>query len=408
MLATVLAACLLTEGIAWEKDFDAAFAKAKERNVPVLVCFNMDTESASESTLAIYKEPELVDRSRDFVCLIASAAKHGDEAAPCPRFEGVTCGEHQKMEIKASEAFVGTEAVISPQHVLVSPDRKVLMRRAYYVGKSELMKMLRMAEKSVLSGKYAGAEGEEKQIAELLKSAKDRNAVTRKPAIAELGKLEHLAARDALLELLDSKNMTETRTDAIDALATKGNYDALDKIAAQLSDTQAQVARHAVVALEKIGLPAAVAPLLKLWKKKPIGMIAGEIPRALTACAPNDAEVLSLVKKACKSADSHIELNSIYALRTLPTDAEVLKILESKIEDKSGRVRGLGSWVIGVKRERSLEAKLAAQLAKENDLDVKSCMSLALDNLKLEDGAKAPPSLLDAVGKFLNDEIPRS
>jgi HEAT repeat protein len=412
MFAAALVACaLLADQVAWEKEFDAAFAAAKTRNVPVLVCFNMNGEPASDGMVNVYKDPEFVARSKDFVCIIASTFFHNPEesTAPCPRFGGITCAEHHKLEIKTSDAFIGTDAVISPQHVLVSPDKKVLTRRAYVISKNELLKMMTVAEKALRAG--AGGVGEQdvtKQIDDLIKIAKDRNAERRKPAIAELGKIDDLRARDALFSLLNPKMMDDTRADALDALATKGNYDALPSVIERLGDSNTNVVRHAIVALEKIGLPTAIAPLTKLWKKKPMAMVACEIPRALVGCDPKNAEVQTLVKKACVAKESLVELHALVALRALPPDDETRKILTEKLTDNNGNVRGVAVWTIGGLRDAAMKAPLEAQLAKEANADVRACMELALKSLALDPKAKPLPELEMMLDKFLESDFERS
>lgn len=411
LAAAVVALALVADQVAWEKEYEAAFASAKARNVPVLVCFNMNGEPASDGMVAVYKDPEFVARSKDFVCIIASTFFHNpeDSTAPCPRFGGVTCAEHHKLEIKTSDAFIGTDAVISPQHVLVSPDKKVLTRRAYVISKNELLKMMTVAEKALKAG--AGGTGDEdvtKQIDDLIKVAKDRNAERRKPAISDLGRIDDLRARDALFSLLGPKVMDDTRADALDALATKGNYDALPHVIERLTDSNTNVVRHAIVALEKIGLPAAIAPLTKLWKKKPMAMVACEIPRALVACDPKNAEVQALIKKACVAKESLVELNALVALRALPPDDDTRKILADKLTDNNGNVRGVAVWTIGGMRDVALKSALEAQAAKEANIDVRECLDLALKSLALDPKAKPLPELEMMLDKFLESDFERS
>lgn len=406
MIAALLAATLLgADGVAWEKDYAAALTKAKERGVPVLVCFNMDGESANEEMVKLYREPEFVKRSLDFVCLVASAAQHNPEAstAPCPRFGGVSCAEHRKVEVKASAALIGKDEVIAPQHVLLAPDGKVLMRRAFGLAKDELLKMMKMAEKALKTGvsgkeleqdaETVAAEAETRKIEDLIKSAKDHNAERRKPAISALGQIDDLRARDALIALLDPKNMDDTKADALDALATKGNYDAMSAVVARLSDTNTVVVRRAIATLRCMELPGAIPPLTKMWKKKLPSLVAGDIPAALVACGSKNPEVAVIIKKACASADSIVQQNALAATKSLPADPEITKILDARLGDDSSNIRGIAAWVVGMRRERTCEGKLQARLANEVNMDVKECMSAALRSLKAEDGAPVDAQL---------------
>ncbi len=414
--AWIVAAALLGNGVVWEKDFDAAFAKAKERNVPVLVCFNMDGESANDSLVKIYKDPEFVKRSADFVCLVASTFAHSPAGSsdPCSRFGTITCDDHRTVEKKARAAFIGKEEVIAPQHVLATPDKKVLVRRAYEVDKATLLKMMTMAHNAMRTGADVKADAAQESagdsirggaptaehIAELIAAAKDHNAERRKPAIAELGQLDDVRARDALIALLDPRVMDDTRCDAIDALASKGNYDALAPIVARLSDSNTTVLHGAVLGLGRIGLPAATPALLKLTKKKLVTMVACDIPRALAECDPKSAEVQAFVKKASLDKDQGIAAGGLRALRSLKPDAETKKILETRLTDSSASVRGVAVWVVGTTRERALEAKLKGMLDRETNDHVRECIAAALKNLGAGDGSPCDPELDGMLWRF--------
>lgn len=405
---TTLVVCtaILAGGVDWQHDLEQAFATAKTRQVPVLLAFNMDGEGANDDTVRIYKDPEFVAASKDYVCVICSTFSHG--AGECARFGGVTCAEHQKIEIKAREAFIGKETNIAPQHLLISPDKKVLARKAYFAGKSELLKLMRMAAKAVKGGAGGGDEldADAKRLAELMEAAKDRNAERRGAAITELGGLESLAARDALIALVEPKNMDATRMEAIDALASKGNFDAMPALLSCLKDGNPLTVKHAIVGLEKICLPGAIPDLVKLWKSRPKAMIAREIPRAIAKCAPDDPEMQDLVRKACSSKDSVVKWSSIIALASLPKDAATRAVLDEKLKDTNGSTRGLAVWAVGKMRWREMRPTLEALAKTENNVEVRACIDAALKNLAIEKGPDDPG--LDALTwKFLAEDISR-
>src|SRR5690606_17783805 len=134
---------------------------------------------------------------------------------------------------KASDEFVGKDTVISPQHVLISPQGTVLARKAYQASLQEIFKMMTMAEKAVSKGVD---ENESRRLKELMDQARERNSERRDPAIAELGGMANVQARDFLFELTEKNEMAATRVAAIDALASKGNYDALPVLEDLLKD----------------------------------------------------------------------------------------------------------------------------------------------------------------------------
>jgi len=399
----VALAAVVADGVHWEKDYAAAFASAEERNVPVLLCFNMDGESASDSTAArIYRDPEFVERSRDFICLIASAAKH--EGAPCPRFGGLTCDEHLKVEIAASEEFVGRDTVISPQHVLISPKRNVLARKAYQAGKAEIFKMMSMAEKAVSTGI---GDDESTRLKQLMKLARERNAERRGPAVAELGRMPNIEARDFLLALTNKKEMAATRIEAIEALASKGNYDALGAFEALLKDKSVQIQQHAIVGLEQLCLPAAAPTLLKMWKKKPKTVLAKEIPRALAKCAPEDPDVRkALLKELKKSKEQLVELATIVASASLSDDdGKIVDLYADKLKDRNGNVRGVTVWAVATSRRDGAKELLEAAREKESNAEVRECMDRALEFLARNDPDDY--SFDGAYKTFLDDDVSR-
>jgi hypothetical protein len=115
--------------IEWERTWEDALAVSKETGKPILVCVNMDGEIASEHYAGIrYRQPEVGELFSNYVCLIASTYRHNprdhDEQGRrilCPRFGGVTCEEHIRVEPLLYEKFFeGTR--VSPRHIMVEPE----------------------------------------------------------------------------------------------------------------------------------------------------------------------------------------------------------------------------------------------------------------------------------------------
>ena len=114
--------CLIT----WQRTFDDALAVAKETGKPLLICVNMDGEIASEHYAGIrYRSPEISKLYEPYVCVIASVYRHNprdyDEAGnriECPRFGGVTCGEHIWIEPGLFEQFFEGRR-IAPRHIML-------------------------------------------------------------------------------------------------------------------------------------------------------------------------------------------------------------------------------------------------------------------------------------------------
>jgi hypothetical protein len=117
--------------VTWQRTFADALRVAKERGMPILVCVNMDGEPASEHFAGIrYRQEETARLLEPYVCVMASVYRHTqrdyDEQGrrvPCPRFGGVTCGEHIAMETELYDRFFDGKR-IAPRHILLELEGK--------------------------------------------------------------------------------------------------------------------------------------------------------------------------------------------------------------------------------------------------------------------------------------------
>jgi tetratricopeptide (TPR) repeat protein len=90
----------------------------------------MDGEIASEHYAGIrYRDPSIVALYEPYVCVIASVYRHNprdyDEQGrriPCPRFGGVTCGEHIWIEPLLFEKYFEGKR-IAPRHIMIELDQ---------------------------------------------------------------------------------------------------------------------------------------------------------------------------------------------------------------------------------------------------------------------------------------------
>ncbi|MHC4845754.1 MAG: hypothetical protein ACYTCU_06300, partial [Planctomycetota bacterium] len=115
--------------IRWQRTWESAVELSLETNRPILVCINMDGEIASEHYAGVrYRQSEIAALYEPYVNVIASVYRHTprdwDEEGvriPCPRFGGVTCGEHIAIEPKLYELFMD-ETRIAPRHIMIELD----------------------------------------------------------------------------------------------------------------------------------------------------------------------------------------------------------------------------------------------------------------------------------------------
>lgn len=118
--------------IEWQRSLEAAEALAKAEQRPLLIAVNMDGESASDRIWREnYRDPAFVAAANRCVCVAASlfrhnARDHDDEGRriPCPRFGGITCGEHIAAEPQLFAKLLADGERVAPRHALVLPDGK--------------------------------------------------------------------------------------------------------------------------------------------------------------------------------------------------------------------------------------------------------------------------------------------
>jgi len=141
------AATLADTQVEWVASFSEALRLARETKRPIFVAFNMDAEVANDAMVKdVYRDRKFVEKSRKFVCVVASIFKHeepvGAAGGPeCARFGRIGCAQHKDCEIRAREALLGGTEVIAPQHVICTaegtllavvpglwPDRRALAR----------------------------------------------------------------------------------------------------------------------------------------------------------------------------------------------------------------------------------------------------------------------------------------
>ena len=119
--------CLIT----FQRTWDDALAVAKETGKAILICINMDGEIASEHYAGVrYRESEITVLYKPYVTVIASTYRHNPrdydddgKRIECPRFGGVTCGEHIWIEPVIFEKFCDGQRV-APRHICVDLEGK--------------------------------------------------------------------------------------------------------------------------------------------------------------------------------------------------------------------------------------------------------------------------------------------
>lgn len=119
--------------VRWQRTLVDAEAVAKALGQPLLLCVNMNGETASEQLASgRYTSPEFAALVTGFVAVIASPDRHtpNDHDAQgrrilCPRFGCVTCGEHIQIEPAIFAKYLKSNRV-APRHMGIGVDGAML------------------------------------------------------------------------------------------------------------------------------------------------------------------------------------------------------------------------------------------------------------------------------------------
>ncbi|MSR47940.1 MAG: hypothetical protein EXS13_12910 [Planctomycetes bacterium] len=138
LLAASLSTAIDTPTIPYASKYDAAFAEARVRNVPVLIIdFDGWTEDKQQTQPeAFYSDKDFLTQIDGAVVLLASQEDHGSVKATidgtdrdvCKLFGGVHCTTHRDVLPKLFTDFGKDGQLISPLFVVASPDKKELVR----------------------------------------------------------------------------------------------------------------------------------------------------------------------------------------------------------------------------------------------------------------------------------------
>jgi len=304
------------EGMIWSKDLSTGLAKAKETGRILMICVNAKyvegrekEESAAKGLReVVYKDPRVVKKSRDFVCVLLT-----------PKSSTADYGELGSLGIEGR--------IVSPQHIFVNAaGDRVLLRREYWSygrGEKAVVALLALMEKAeeksgkpgaapakAPGGGEAPAEGEARAewIALMLRQLAAGSVGEQQQALRALVKGDKDGDCTApLIALLpENKKNTDFLWPLIRALGRDGLEDAARPISAFLHHRDPSIRGCAAVSLEYIGSreKKVVVALLKAVGKQKDEAIANHIYRALGRCGVKDPKVRALLLKMAASGKS--------------------------------------------------------------------------------------------------------
>lgn len=396
MLAAI-AACAVSIGaqgkIDWETDIQAALAKAKAANQPILACFSMQGERVCDVIIGEhYNDPKLVELSRQTVNLFCSP-------------HGTTAQKELEKRVRIDLLKGDTSTwMVAPQHVIFMPDGKLVWAVPYYITAGELEWMLVEAIRKVkpkfewqatdryraprsLAAKTTAAKEKQApppthaEVKAILKEIKRGyggyyGAKTKLPIIVRNDGSQAKKFVDRILRSHDSS--ISARIETLSIIATNASRSWWSVAKVMLEDDSHDVRHAAVDTLRQLGEKRATKVLLGRWRKEESLRVRGAILQALVACGPSNSQVIKLVPGVLTGQkDETLRVQAAIAIASLDNKKTVHAGLTAALRDTSARVRSTAAWAVASRRDTELLGVLKAALTDERHKDAEKWIKLA-------------------------------
>jgi Ca2+-binding EF-hand superfamily protein len=149
----------------WQRNLEDALAVQRRTGQPLLICVNMDGETACDALAAWrYRDPGFAKLASGYVCLVVSPDDHQPRdyddrgrRMVSPRLGRVTDAEHIELEPELFARYFNDRRV-APRHVGVAPDGTILFDVYLINNPSQLDAELRKHGKAAASPSWAEME----------------------------------------------------------------------------------------------------------------------------------------------------------------------------------------------------------------------------------------------------------
>lgn len=357
--------------IGWTPDWLGGFERAAAEQRVVFLAVNMDGEKANDLLASkTYGDKSLLELSARSVNLIASRFNHSAAGKECSRFPGVTCADHQKVDIRAREQVLkgGLDGeVVAPQHVWLDGAGKVLLSVAYEVTAPELawcfVTAIRRLDPAADVKMPAGAKAPRRLVVDGVSGGED--------AVRPLTEEELEETLDALKKTLWGRERVDLlikllatdHPDAVDAIREElkgiglrgggrrddigGMLDALmtmrralvhrigivsppsfwRAVVEVIEDEDPRMRSEVAAALEQLAAAEALKDVKKALGAEKDPQVEREFLRALASCGRADAATRKKLLGELKSKSPDLRRNALYGLGLHAADGEVAKAL---------------------------------------------------------------------------------
>lgn len=411
--------------ISWQVDFDKAMETAKAEKRIVFVAINMEGERANDEAVQVhYKDSRLLSLSKFTINLFATADKNEKRK----RFSGLTYDQANKIEIKVREQFLQIPEntdVVSPQHLFISPEGKVLLSVPYAITVGELEWMFVEALKKndpefkwTLDGRarapmrlkygYAipkpiGAKAPTKEEVDKILADLRKGKVRFRDMAEKMNIVIRSDSEDAIKYVqgfIGSRWMQDGRRitlfESIGKYSPSPWYVVVEPFLGYEDD---DVRKAAIVATGRLGEKKCLKSVKKQFKKEKVAALQGRCLRAMARLGPKDRTVMNAIKKVLKStkASEELRMNAVVAAGLLEDRKMVTELLGKALGDPSAKIRSTAAYAIGIRRDKVLLPNLNMVLQQEKDQSVKTWIEAAV---KAIDGSNE-----DTFDRFLEDVV---
>lgn len=447
--------------IVWETSYEAALERAAREQRPIFVAVSVDDVHACEQLIDdVYGDRTLEGLTAHTVNLMASDSTHSENAKSCPRFGGPSCREHRYVDAAVREALLAPSengAYVAPQHLFLAPDGALILSVPYEVSAGELewclLEALATVDPEVALEPSKHARMPRRLIYGDVLPIGPNTAlpVTRAQALTWLEEHRRGLGREEGWELLRMLSIADEpeaheyiearlRSNTSNAGGGRGGSspgglrnDPRDRrpqllrwmgnvsppgyapVILEFLDSSDEALRvEAIVALEQLGSPEALAALTKELRGEQDPAIAKNLLRAIGASARADKKARKLLlDQASDDREPLLRINAIVALGLLDQHADVDALLASALRDESPTVRSAAAIAIGITRNRDwievCQAALQDALSAESGSEAASEQPIEALEAALEVLAGAQLyTLRPLLAKVAEDQIPRS
>ncbi len=457
-LLALAAAPAAAGGIAWQTSWDKTLERAAAEKKVVFLAVNMDGERANDRMVAkVYTNKAVVELSARTLNLAASAAEHAPMDKPCPRFDGVRCQDHRRVDSGARKEVLKADSqglVIAPQHVFLGPDQAVLLSVPYEITVDELVWCFvtalqradaatappmpagaRMPRRAILAGVHdpSGATGSvvpptAKEVQEIItRIKKGMQGPERIEAYRQLVLSDDPDALEFIgLELKSAgwggggggpggggpggggggrgAGGNEKNRLLLKAIGILSPPVYWEMVADFTTNNDPALRREAYVALEQLAAPKALPALHKALAAEKDPAYQKDVLRALGSCGAADARTRALLlKKAKQDKNASLRANALLALAWSAGEADVRDLLRATLEKGDDPDRAAAALAAGIARDAGWIADLDKAAAAAADPGAKSAVAAAKS--VLEGGALN--LLRDEVVRVGGDEVVR-